>query len=303
VLGPHVIWLYQHDFVSLEYAIAKHVTRSFADTIVGALIYLAGSAAYAAVPVAFVLAVARPSRTTIAEMIWPLDRERRLAAVAFWGPLLLPIVGTASSGITLTPLWSMSAWTLLPVLLLSSPVVKIQPINMRRILAVAVAEPAVMLVAGPAIAVAVHLAGVTPPAAHGRLLAVETERAWRQATSQPLRFVGCDVANEVIAYAQDRPQALPWRFFRGDVADEVYANAHDWPSTSPGNSEPSDALLAESGMALVCSADNSAWVEPATTRAARNPASRRIDVEIARNFLGIRGQPQRYLIFIIPPRQ
>ena len=303
VLGSHLVWLYQHDFVPFEYAIAKHGTSSFAGAAVKAFAYLAGSAAYAAAPVVLVLAVARPDRATIADMIWPSDSERRLAAATFWGPLLLPIVGALAGGTNLTSLWSMPAWTLLPVLLLSPSAVKVRSINVRRILAAAVAVPLAMLITAPAIAIAIHRAGVTPPAAHGRLLAAEAERAWRQATPQPLRFVGCDVADEVIAYAQDRPRSLPLRFFRGDIADKVYADAHDWPPMRTGGPASSEAQLAQSGMVLVCLADETNWVDAAAAQAARDPASRRIDVEIARDFLGIPGKPQHYVIFIIPPQQ
>ncbi len=55
-----------------------------------ALGYLAGSIGYVAIPVIIVLAAARPGRATLADMMWPADAERRLAAAAFWGPLLLP---------------------------------------------------------------------------------------------------------------------------------------------------------------------------------------------------------------------
>jgi len=158
------------------------------------------------------------------------------------------------------------------------------------------------LIAAPAIAVATHLAGVTPlKAAHGRLLATVVERAWRQATPQPLRFVGCDVANEVIAYAQDRPGSVPLRSYHGWIADEVYAEANGWPQPRHEGPASSDAQLAESGMALVCLADGDS-VASAVARAARDPASKRIDVEIRRDFLGIPGQPQSYVIFIFPPQ-
>ena len=60
--------------------------------VVTTLAYLAGSAAYAAVPLVLVLVVARPNRATIVDIMWPLDDERRLAAATFWGPLLLPTV-------------------------------------------------------------------------------------------------------------------------------------------------------------------------------------------------------------------
>jgi len=307
VLGPHLVWLYQHDFVPFEYAMGRHVAGSFAGTAAKALGYLTGSTAYVAVPVVLVLAVARPSRSMIADMIWPADSERRLVAATFWGPLLLPVVAALAGGFNLSSLWSMPAWTLLPVLLLSSPTVQISPINLHRILVAAVAVPLVMLIASPAIAVAIKLTGNIPPSmTHGRLLAAEVERAWHQATPQPLRFVGCDVADQVIAYARDRPRSLPIRSFHGNIADEVYADAQGWPRTLPDAS--SDAQLAQSGMALICLADSADpnfdpnWVKSASARAARDPASRRVDVEIVRNFLGIPGRSQRYVIFIIPPQ-
>jgi 4-amino-4-deoxy-L-arabinose transferase-like glycosyltransferase len=302
VLAPHLVWLYQNDFAPFGYATAKHDATSFAGATVSALTYFIGSVAYAVAPIAVVLVVARPDHTAIADMICPSERERRLVATAFLAPLLLPIVAALAGGIDLTSLWSLPAWTLLPVLLLSPPAVKIRSIDLRRILAVAVALPLVMLIISPAVAIAVQLAGVTAPADHGRLLAAAVEGAWRQATPQPLRFVGCDVADEVIAYAQDRPRSLPLRYYRGDVADEVYANAHGWPP-APGRPAWSDLQLSQSGMALVCVADETNWVQAAATRAASDPASRRIDVEIARNFLGIPGHPQRYVIFVIPPHQ
>jgi hypothetical protein len=57
-------------------------------------------------------------------MALPTDVERRLVAAAFWAPLLLPILAALASNIDLPSLWSMSAWTLLPIVLLSPPQVK-----------------------------------------------------------------------------------------------------------------------------------------------------------------------------------
>ena len=97
------------------------------------------------------LVAGRPGRATLADMMWPADTERRLAAAAFWGPLLLPVAGALASGTDITSLWSMSAWTLLPVLLLSPPAMTIASMDTRRLLAFAVALPLVMLIASPAI--------------------------------------------------------------------------------------------------------------------------------------------------------
>jgi hypothetical protein len=207
-----------------------------------------------------------------------------------------------TEGINLTSLWSMAGWTLLPILLLSPPAVKVRLIDLRRILAVTFSLPFVMVVAAPVIAVAMHYLGVSSAETDARLVAAKTESAWHLVTSQPLRFVGCNFANEVVAYAVDRPRALPSRSFAGDIADDVYADAYNWPHT-PGEPASIDAELAQSGIALVCSTDEANWVHAAAERAARDAGSRRIDVEITRNFLGIPGRPHRYVIFIIPPQQ
>ena len=297
--------------MSIQYAIARHAAHSVAHGFGQIFLYFGDMVGYAAAPVLLVFLLLRPSRASIAEMVWPPDRELRLVAAAFWGPMLLPIIGTLAVGTTPTALWSMPAWTLLPVLMLSPQAIKIevgklwasklQADRLQVMMGAAVAEPLVMLIAAPLIALAIHRIGVEPAVAHGRLLAADTEQAWRQATPQPLRFVGCDMADEVVTYATDRPRALPWRFFNGDVADLVYADENHWP---PSLKDPqiSDAELAASGMALVCSADRSDWVQAATARAARDPSSRRIEVEARRDFLGFPGTPARYVIFIIPPR-
>ena len=81
----------------------------------------------------------------------------------------------------------------------------------------------------------------------------------------------------------------------------VYAEGQDWPS-NPKDPQVSEAELATSGMALVCSAGRSDWLESAAARAKQDPSSRRIDVVARRDFLGWPGRPERYVIFIIPPR-
>jgi hypothetical protein len=302
LLSPHLLWLFQHNFAPFEYASAQHDTGSYTSAAIKALGYLAGSAGYVALPIALVLLIVRPSRAVIGDMMWPVDQERRLLATAFYGPLLLPIA-TVLYRANLTSLWSMSAWTLLPIVLLSPPEIRFEPLQVRRILQLAFTIPLGMLIAAPAIAVIVHLRGVRPiEAAQGALLAAEVERDWHETTAQPLRFVGCDAADEVVAYAQDQPRSLPPRSFHGDVGDIVYAYANGWPPPLADKSELSEDELSKAGVALVCLADVPGWVDAATKYAARTPGSQRIDVQITRDFLGIAGMPQQYAIFVIPPR-
>jgi len=107
----------------------------------------------------------------------------------------------------------------------------------------------------------------------------------------------------VVAYAADRPRALPLQSFRGDIrgdiVDLVAADAYGGPQRPLAEAWPT--TLARTGLALVCLAGETDWLRGAAARAARNPESRRVEIEIARNFLGISGAPQRYVIFIIPP--
>jgi hypothetical protein len=128
-------------------------------------------------------------------------------------------------------------------------------------------------------------------------IGAETERYWHQVTPEPLRYVGCRGAEAVAAYAADRPRALPLRSFSVDLIEVMPADAYDWPQPTEGWS----TRLARTGMALVCVDGEMDWLGGATARAARNPESRRVEIELARNFLGISGAPQRYVIFIIPP--
>ena len=277
VLAPHLVWLYQHDFAPFGYAMVVHGAKSFAGTAFAALGYLAGSAGYVAIPVIIAFVAGRRGRATLADMVWPTEPDRRLAAAAFWGPLLLPVVGALASGTDITSLWSMSAWTLLPVLLLSPPTMTISGVDTRRLLAIAVALPLVMLIASPGIAIIVQRNGPPPNSAQAGLLAAEVERLWHAGTPLPLRFVGGagDLADGVASYAADRPRVLT-----------------DMPP-------PDAAELARSGMTIVCFAEDATCRDQVNAKGA---TGRRIETEIVRNFLGFPGKPQRYTIFIVPPR-
>jgi len=274
VLAPHLVWLNQHAFAPFGYAVTVHGDKAFLDAARGALGYLAGSAGYVAIPVIIVLAAARPSRATIADMVWPVDDERRLAAAAFWAPLLLPAVAALASGTVINSLWSMSAWNLLPVLLLSPAAVTVTAVDTRRILVAAVVIPLAMLIASPVIAVVAQRKGPPPESAQANLLAAEVERLWHETIPQPLRYVGgaADLAYGVVTYAVERPRALT-----------------DMPP-------PDAAELARSGMAIVC------FAEDAGCRGKAGALARRVETEIVRNFLRQPGKPQRYTIFIVPPR-
>lgn len=288
VLSPHLIWLMQNNFAPLGYAMIVHGEKPLAATALSALGYLAGSFGYIAAPLVvtaiFVLRsnirLRGSERILIADMIWPSDRERRLLALAFWLPLLLPALGAVIGKSEITSLWSMPAFTLLPVLLLSQPAVHVRPVDAQRILLVAIAVPLIMLLASPLIAIMAQRGGPQPASAQARLLAVEVERLWHETTPQRLRFVGgdADLAYAVVSFASDRPRALT----------DMRA--------------PDAAELARAGQAIVCFAEDAGCRRNAGALAARVPGSQTIETTIVRNFLLQPGRPQRYSLVMVPPR-
>ncbi len=275
-LAPHLYWLVQHDFAPFTYAMIVHGEKSLATTLVSVLGYLAGSLGYVAVPLIVAAVLARAKSAVLADMAWPRETERRLVAAAFWAPLLLPALGAVAGRSEITSLWSMPAFALLPVLLLSSDKVAVRAVDTRRMLTATVAVPVAMLMASPLVAFIAHRNGPSANSAQAHLLARQAEEAWHQATPQPLRFVGgeADLAYGVVTFAAARPRALT-----------------DMPPP------PADEL-ARAGSLWVCFAEGGAC----KSKAAASPGSRIVESTIVRGFFGRLGEPQRYTIVIVPPR-
>src|SRR5262249_50647849 len=172
LLVPHMVWLVAHDFIPFTYAIEAHAVS--AATVAKSLgSYLAGAAAYIALPVVLVLVVTRPSRAALLDMLVPAAKPvgRRLVAVAFWVPLLLPALVAPVAGLELNPIWTMSAFTLLPIILLSSPLLSVRRPALLALVTLAVLFPLVMAAASPLVALVQQRNVVPLAAAHGPGLA------------------------------------------------------------------------------------------------------------------------------------
>jgi 4-amino-4-deoxy-L-arabinose transferase-like glycosyltransferase len=275
-MAPHLKWLVDSHFAPFSYAMTIHGEKSLAIAAKSAVGYLAGSLGYVALPLVIVLGMARRPASILGD--WPQQDERRLVSAAFWGPLLLPVVAAILGKTEITSLWSMSAWTLFPVLLLASKRLAVQPVDTERLLGLAVAVPLVMLIASPAIAWFTR--DKAPPAeAQGWLLAQEVDRDWRNLTPEPLRFVGgaADLAYAVVTWSVDRPRALT-----------------DMPA-------PAAAELTRAGFVMVCFAEDAGCKRNAAAWAAPNPRSRVIESTIVRGFFRSLGKPQGYTITLVPP--
>jgi len=290
-LAPHLVWLVQHNFIPLTYAVDAHAVKILWHSLYAAAGFLAGGAGYAAVPVLLVLAFSRPSRAAFADMLLPSTPERRFAATAFWTMLLLPPVVAILFGFEINSLWTMSEFVLLPVVLLSSPMIDMSRRVMAPIVLAAVALPLVMLAASPGIAIGVHISGLHPTSTNAKLLAGRIEQEWQRSTDRPLRIVGgdFDLANVTVFYLPGQPSALP------------VLEPETVPWVTPERVE-------REGVAMVCylnpgQHDCTLVIRMAIDKfIAHNPPSRRVEATVTPDFWGIAGKPTRYLIEIVPPK-
>ena len=291
-LAPHAAWLVANDFAPFSYAVVVHGASSLVSTLGAVGGYLAGSVGYVAIPLIIVYFAARPVGATVRDMAWPAQPQRRLAALAFWAVLLTPALVAPFTGVRLTSLWTMSAWTLLPVMLLSSPLVMISRRDALGILTLAAAFPVAVVVAAPAIGFAIHSSEPPPGTAQSSLLAEPVERVWRETTNQPLRlFGGYEEFTDAV------PFYMPSQPFAVHVLDGVAV------------SQALEARIGRDGIALVCPTRSperpttGLCIDRAVARARCSLPGMQVEVEVFRRHLGVGGKRARYLIITIPPMQ
>jgi 4-amino-4-deoxy-L-arabinose transferase-like glycosyltransferase len=283
-LSPHLAWLWLHDFASFGYALESHPgTR--VEAFVSGIGYLAGALGYAVVPIVLTALAARPAPAAIPDMLWPREPQRRLAALVFFLPLVLPAFLALASSEKVVSIWAFGGMTLLPVVLLSSPRIVIPRLAAIRILAAAVAFPVLAVLAAPVVALVTHLNGVPNYGSQYSLIAATAGRFWHETTARPLRLVGSydNVMNGSVFYFPDRPSTL----------DIMNPRLTPWAD---------DARVAREGVLLYCPVTETGCMDAMNKRAAAAPGSRRTEVDISRHFLGIAGPVIRYAIVAIPPQ-
>jgi 4-amino-4-deoxy-L-arabinose transferase-like glycosyltransferase len=283
-IAPHVIWLFANNFAPLSYAVFVHGDASSESSLQGALGYLLGSVAYVCVPLLIVFLLMRPSKKTLRDMAWPPEPSRRLAAVSFWATLLLPALIAPAIGVRLTSLWSMSAWTLLPAMLLSSPRITVTRKDTARVLAAAIVFPLVMAAIAPAIGFAIHRAGEVADG-HSSLLAEPVKQLWSETTTdKPLKVFGStgEFTYGIPFYLPDHPIPV-------HVLERL-------PTTQE------EALIEKHGVAMVCPIIEPICMNATKMRVAHSPLAKETQVEVRRSYLGSEGNSGRYLIIAIPPK-
>jgi len=281
---PHVVWLFRENFPPLTWVATRRVATSFPETLASMAEALGGTLAYAAIAIALMLIFVRPRPLALADGFLPKD-ERRIAAILFWIPLLLPIVPALIKNINLLSLWNTPALNLLPVMLLGSPLVIVPRVAGLRIAGVVTVLTVLIVAASPLVAFSLLKSGVENDAAYARLLMEATEREWHKDTDKPLKLIAgpFTLVSTAAFYGKDRPS--------------TYAHFSNY--LSPWIN---DARISRDGMAIMCT-DLPLCRQYSDEFAARyGGATHQTEVTLARRWLGFEGPPARFLIAIVPPR-
>ena len=122
--APHIAWLVANDFSPFGYAVGSHL-GTWSSAVWSGPSFLAGLAGYAAAPLVIWAIIARPRPAALADTVWPPDDARRLVLISFIAPLILPWFAALAFKVDIVSLWAMCAMTLLGVVLLSSPLVRV----------------------------------------------------------------------------------------------------------------------------------------------------------------------------------
>ena len=282
LLTPNIYWLTTHAFMPFSYAMEAHSGTS-ALALLSALIFTTNGLAYAVAAIVLCVLATRPSWAAIRDTLWPAEPERRTLLIAFAAPFLFAVLIAVALTVAIESIWVMPAMTLLPIVLLSSPLVAMSHLAAVRLLALAVVFPLSMLAVSPLAALGIHLNGVPNYGSDYRAVAAAVERVWRAHTDKPLRIVGSTTyVNGFVFYFKDRPSTF-------DI---------DNPKLTPW---VGDDRIRREGAAFVCPESEAFCMRALGGYAAHFPVVADEDAVVSRRFFGFASRPERYEIIIIPP--
>jgi hypothetical protein len=292
---PHAIWLIEKNFPPLTWIGPRRASKSIWDFANSLTEYVFGTIGYGAVAIILVALLARPSGKAVRDSWFYRDPKRRPATILFWTPLLLPIPVALAMRTNLLSLWNAPSYTLLPVMMLASPLVSMPRVTLSRLATTVAILTFTVLLASPLVALGVLKNGVENYAAYAKLAAVAVEHQWQETCNCRLRLVGgfFKLANSAAFYMKDRPStfslALP--------------GPRSPPYLDPRFASPwADAgRIASQGIALICPADETDCVEAMDNFLAINQARQRAEVALTRHWLGLAGETRRFVIATIPP--
>ncbi|ABD86167.1 glycosyltransferase family 39 protein [Rhodopseudomonas palustris] len=279
VIAPHLAWLVQHHFPTFAYA-AAHSAPSFSENLAATAGYLAGCVGYVAVPLIVAILLLRPTPEALLDVVAPKDPSRRLILVIQLLLIVVPAPFALMMGLRIVPLWTMPAWTLLPIVALGSPLIAVGRVALERLVAGTAIGTLAMLALAPVVALTIHLNSPPGSFEYASLLAEKIEQQWRQRSALPIPLVaGTTVLPANTAYyLQTRARS----FENADVATlKAAAQAH--------------------GAVLVCPAEDAGCIAVADQIVAGQSEISRSEVRLSRPLFGFAGDSVRDVFMMVWP--
>jgi 4-amino-4-deoxy-L-arabinose transferase-like glycosyltransferase len=285
LLMPHLAWLIDQNFPPMRWVTPRRAVNTPGDALHSYAKYVASSAAYAGVAFFVAVAAVRPSLVAWRDIIWPGENFRRVAVVLFWVPLLVPILVATPLHLSLLAIWNTPAVSLLPVVLLASPLVTLTRNAAAFIAGIAITIALGSLLVSPVVSAVILKRGVENHAAYAQEAAAKLEGAWRREVNLPLRIIGgpFPLISTASFYIADKPK--------------TYANFSKYLSPWVGDND-----VAQQGIAVICPNEDPGCFLDLDPLAGRSPGAKRSEITLTPRWLGLTGAPQNFTILVVPPR-
>ena len=285
VLTPHIQWLFATGFTTFSYATALHTSVSFAEVLAADARYLAGGIAYVGVLLAVYWLAVRPDWRLFRETVWPPDPDGRMLITLLTVPLALPAIAAPLIGAVLTPLWTMPAWFLLPIVLLRPQAASFSRVASIRTTVLVVAVTLASLAAAPWLAWRYHETGSKEGREYYRPVSAKITDAWHLFTATQLRIVQGEpgLASAVTFYSPDHPDSVP----------NFQLRAAPWVTPDRLNQE---------GFATICMTDDKACLETAQREATDKANTQVVTFSTTSRYRGDAGKLGRFTFILVPPQ-
>ena len=286
-LGPHLYWLAITGAEPFRYALETHTAATLSQELKKALGYVAGGVGYVLVSVAAYFVAVRPDRRLLVAALWPRDPDRRMLVLLLAVPLVLPLLTAPIIGVALTPLWTMSAWFLLPVVLLAPTQITVTRAATVCVALAVIIITAVALIAAPVVAWHNFATQVRNGLLYGRVAAGELTQAWHAAVGRPLTLVVGDgsLSWPATFYSPDHPDNAP---------DNTKRKPPPWVT---------DVRRTREGFGVVCFADNRDCLDAANRKTAGRAGVVRVNKEVTASFFGVTSATAKVVFALVPPQQ
>ena len=288
LLAPHLLWLAENGPQTFAYAYEAHGSTSAWTLFSKTALYVGGGIAFVALMMLVYVVAVRPDGQTIRSAFWPDCPDRRMLVVLLALPLVLPIVTAPFLGILLSSIWTMPAWSLLPIVLLMPREAKVTRPVAARLAAGVLACAIIAVIAAPAVAIArfVEEADNQTARASYRDMSMELTNAWHQVAQRPLGIVmgNLILVLPVTFYSSDHPDSVP-NFLRKSAP---------WVS---------DDRLEKEGWVGVCFKRYERCMAAAEELVDDAPNVVRMSYMAQKSWLGVEAPPVEIVFFLVPPRR